>query len=147
MRPRRPPDAGMSWLDRVRAGLREHEDDRGEVVAGETSAGDAPAPSAPAGPAIAVDEAPEAIGPHKVVGVLGRGGAGVVYVARSERLDRLVAVKVLRVDRARQPELVERFEIEARAAARLRHPNIVGIHEVGEDAGRQYLVMELVAGR
>jgi predicted Ser/Thr protein kinase len=138
----------VNWLDRVRAGLREHEDARDEVVAGETSAGDAPAeptstPSAPP----KLDELPGTIGPHRVVGVLGRGGVGVVYVARSERLDRLVAVKVLRVDRGRAPELVERFDIEARAAARLRHPNIVGIHEVGEDAGRQYLVMELIPGR
>jgi hypothetical protein len=135
-----------AWLRRIRAGLRDHEGERRAAAGGETSEAAGAAPPAAAA-ARAVEERPTAIGPYQVVGELGRGGAGVVYVARSVALDRLVALKVIRPERLDRPELVERFEIEARAAARLQHPGIVAVHDVGEAGGRRYLVLELVPGR
>jgi serine/threonine-protein kinase len=75
---------------------------------------------------------------------------GVVYKARDPKIDRLVAIKVIAPDEGGDPaELLQRrdrFQREARAAGRLTHPNIVTIHDVGEEAGRAYLVMELVEG-
>src|SRR4051812_5696033 len=77
---------------------------------------------------------------------LGRGGMGVVYLARDVQLDRHVAIKVLPAHLAEQPESRERFLREARTAAGLSHPNIVPIHRVGEAAGFVYFVMSYVAG-
>jgi serine/threonine protein kinase len=77
---------------------------------------------------------------------LGRGGMGVVYKARQTGLNRLVAVKMLLPDRGVTPEQLARFRIEAEALARLNHPNIVAIHDVGEHAGRPYFVFEYVPG-
>ncbi|MBX3466086.1 MAG: serine/threonine protein kinase [Planctomycetes bacterium] len=89
---------------------------------------------------------PERVGSYRILGELARGGMGVVYVGRHERLERLVAIKLLLAEDASAHEL-ERFEIEARAAARLRHPNVVGIHEVGSHEGRPFMVMDLIEGR
>src|SRR5574338_201327 len=69
---------------------------------------------------------------------LGRGGMGVVYLAREVALDRLVAIKVLPEAMAMRPDLRERFLREARTAARLSHPHIVPIHRVGEAGGVVY---------
>src|SRR5690349_2489912 len=77
---------------------------------------------------------------------LGRGGMGVVYLAREVRLDRPVAVKVLPPALAARPELRERFLREARTAAKLAHPNIVPIYRVDEAAEFVYLVMGYVEG-
>ncbi len=86
------------------------------------------------------------IGPYEIRGELGRGGAGVVYRAHDPRLRRDVAIKTL-LDVDASPTQLRRFGREARALAQLRHPNIVAVHEVGEDAeGRPYLVMDLVEG-
>ncbi|MES2179377.1 MAG: serine/threonine-protein kinase [Gemmatimonadota bacterium] len=78
---------------------------------------------------------------------LGRGGMGVVYLARDVQLDRHVAIKVLPAHLAEQPESRERFLREARTAAGLSHPNIVPIHRVGEAAGFVFFVMSYVAGK
>ena len=78
---------------------------------------------------------------------LGRGGMGVVYLARDVQLDRHVAIKVLPTHLAEQSEARERFLREARTAAGLSHPNIVPIHRVGEAAGFVFFVMSYVAGR
>src|SRR5688572_28729123 len=86
------------------------------------------------------------IGAYEVVRELVRGGAGVVYAARDPRLGRLVAIKVLQAGAEATPEERERFEAEARAAARLRHPGIVGIHESGDHEGAPFLVMDLIEG-
>jgi tetratricopeptide (TPR) repeat protein/tRNA A-37 threonylcarbamoyl transferase component Bud32 len=75
---------------------------------------------------------------------LGRGGMGTVFKARDRRLDRVVALKFLRGDR---PELVERFAREARAQAKVEHPNICNVYEVGEVGGSPYIAMQLVDGR
>ncbi|MBX3466424.1 MAG: serine/threonine protein kinase [Planctomycetes bacterium] len=90
--------------------------------------------------------APTRVGNYRVVRELARGGMGVVYHAHSVALDRPVALKVMRHALAPDPEDVERFLIEARAAARLRHPGIVGVHEVGQDEGRWFIAMDLVEG-
>lgn len=86
------------------------------------------------------------IGDYTLLEPLGRGGMGVVFLARQTRLDRLVAIKTLLADRTFLPENIARFRREAEALAGLRHPNIVGVHEMVEAEGRQFLVMEHVAG-
>lgn len=82
----------------------------------------------------------------EILELIGQGGMGAVYKARQIELDRIVAVKVLAQDRASDPEFSERFLREARAQARLGHPHIVAIHEVGRAAGLAYILMEYVDG-
>lgn len=95
----------------------------------------------------------EALGnAYTIEGEVGRGGMGVVYRARDERLQRRIAVKVLPPELAFQQEIRERFTREAQTAARLSHPHIVPIHTVGEGQGLVYFIMgyvdgESVAGR
>ena len=78
---------------------------------------------------------------------IGSGGMGTVWKARQLRLGRLVAVKFLAPRLSDEPEFAQRLEREARALARLNHPHIVSIHDVGRDEGRPYIVMEYVPGR
>jgi hypothetical protein len=84
---------------------------------------------------------------YELRALLGRGGMGEVYEAADRRLDRTVAVKVLRAELAQDARFLARFQREARTAARLTHPSIVAVHDYGEDAGRVYLVLEHVQGR
>ncbi|MFG0268120.1 MAG: protein kinase [Rhodopirellula sp. JB055] len=84
------------------------------------------------------------IGPYRLDGVLGRGGMGVVYRATDTRLERSVAVKMLSIDG--HPNLVERFQREAKAVASLTHPNIVELFDVGVHEGMPYAVMEHLRG-
>ncbi len=85
---------------------------------------------------------------YHVVGEVGQGGMGEVVCAHDGELDRDVAMKMLRAQRARDSEAVSRFFDEARATARLEHPNIVPIHEVGYNpAGVPYFTMRLVRGK
>ncbi|MGI8553238.1 MAG: serine/threonine-protein kinase, partial [Dehalococcoidia bacterium] len=87
------------------------------------------------------------IGHFRLLDLLGVGGFATVFRAEDMRLGRKVAIKLLHVHLAQDSAFVRRFENEARAAARLRHPHIVRIHEVAEtDDGRPYLVMELLQG-
>jgi serine/threonine-protein kinase len=89
----------------------------------------------------------EALGDtYTIEGEIGGGGMGVVYRARDERLQRRVAIKVLPPELAFQREIRERFTREAQTAARLQHPHIVPIHDVGEGNGLVYFVMGLVEG-
>ena len=78
--------------------------------------------------------------------LLGRGGMGVVYKARQRELDRIVAVKILSPEVRGNPAFTERFSREARAMAKLSHPNIVTIHEFGQQDSLYYLLMEYVDG-
>ena len=86
------------------------------------------------------------LGKYELLDKIGEGGYGIVYKARDPLLEREVAIKVLRADIASAPDFIERFRREARLAASLRHPNIVGVIEVGEQDGRYYLVMEYLDG-
>jgi len=88
----------------------------------------------------------ETIGPYQVLREVGRGGMGVVYLARDSRLDRDVAIKALPEDLAQDPVRLARFEREAKTMASLNHPNVAGIHGVEEQDGAQYLVLEFVDG-
>jgi tRNA A-37 threonylcarbamoyl transferase component Bud32 len=83
---------------------------------------------------------------YTIEGEIGRGGMGVVYRARDERLQRRVAIKVLPPELAFQQDIRERFTREAQTAARLSHPHIVPIHTVGEGEGLVYFVMGYVEG-
>src|SRR5918995_1373023 len=78
---------------------------------------------------------------------LGHGGMGEVYVAHDLRLDREVALKLLRVDLAEQAGMRQRVVAEARLAARLTHPHVVGVLDAGEQDGRPFVVMERLSGR
>lgn len=95
------------------------------------------------------DGAPSHIGRYHVEEPLGSGGVGVVYAARDPKLGRRVAVKLLRPDHdARDPVRAgERLREEAQAMARLAHPNVVTVYDVGEHDGDVYIAMELVEGR
>ena len=88
-------------------------------------------------------------GRYRLDAPLARGGMATVYTATDTRLDRVVAVKVMRPALAEDPDFVARFAREARAAARLSSPEVVAVHDQGTDAttGTAYLVMEYVAGR
>jgi eukaryotic-like serine/threonine-protein kinase len=88
----------------------------------------------------------EKLGPYEILGQLGKGAMGVVYRARDTRLGRDVAVKVLAASIAGDLESARRFEVEARAAGVLSHPNIVAIHDIGQHPGGPYLVSELLEG-
>ncbi len=83
---------------------------------------------------------------YEIERFLGRGGMGVVYLARQEGLGRRIALKLLQETRQDDPGLVARFRREAEAVARCQHPNLVQIHEIGEHGGELYLALEYVAG-
>jgi len=82
----------------------------------------------------------------EILKLIGSGGMGLVYKARQRRLDRIVALKVLAPDIAGEGGFAKRFEREARALAKLAHPNIVGIYDFGEAGGMYYFLMEFVDG-
>src|SRR5437016_774097 len=77
---------------------------------------------------------------------IGRGGMATIYRARDLRMDRTVAVKVLREVYSTDPKFVRRFQVEAKAASALQHPNIVQVYDYGQTDGNYYIVMELVDG-
>jgi tetratricopeptide (TPR) repeat protein len=89
---------------------------------------------------------PDAVPGYAILEELGRGGMGVVYKARQAGLNRLVAIKMIRGGSGAGPNELARFRAEAEAVARLHHPNIIQIHEIGEADGRPYLSLEYVDG-
>ena len=86
------------------------------------------------------------LGDYELIEELGRGGMGVVYKARQKSLERIVALKTILPDRMATNELLDRFRREARAAARIRHANIVQVYEVSSEEGVQFYSMEYVDG-
>jgi serine/threonine protein kinase len=89
---------------------------------------------------------PDSIGPYRVTRILGQGGMGVVYAAHDDRLDRPVAIKVVRPDALVDSAALTRFRRGARAAARISHPHICPLYELGEHGDQPFLVMELLEG-
>ena len=87
------------------------------------------------------------IGPYEVIGPLGAGGMGEVYRARDPRLGREIAIKVLPSESLQDRDRLRRFVAEAKAASALNHPNILTVHDIGEDENGPYMVTELVEGR
>src|SRR3984957_1435453 len=98
------------------------------------------------------DSSPSTLSPgmrfgiYEILQKLGAGGMGEVYRAKDTRLNRQVAIKTISHDRCAQPEVLSRFEREARSACALNHPNIVTIYELGQQDGTHYIAMELVDG-
>lgn len=89
----------------------------------------------------------ETFGQYELLEEIGRGGMGVVYRARQRGLNRLVAVKLILTGHLASPEHVRRFQLESRAAAAVRHPNIVGVLEAGELHGQHFFAMDFVPGQ
>jgi serine/threonine protein kinase/tetratricopeptide (TPR) repeat protein len=87
------------------------------------------------------------IGPYEVITLLGEGGMGEVYRGRDPRLGRDIAIKILAKDSWHDKEAKARFEREARAVASLSHPNVIAVHDVGEDDGTFFVVTELLEGK
>ncbi len=105
------------------------------------------------GNAVRPDAAPNAaasqtrkIDNYEIEKCLGTGGMGTVYRARDEKLDRVVALKVMVKDLRSDPSILDAFRKEARAVAKLNHPNIAQIYSLGENEGKPYIVMEYVGG-
>src|SRR5579864_8733972 len=86
------------------------------------------------------------LGPYEIQSAIGAGGMGEVYRARDTRLNRHVAIKILPASFSADPDRLQRFAQESRAAAALNHPNILSIFDIGEDRGAPYVVSELLEG-
>jgi serine/threonine protein kinase len=86
------------------------------------------------------------VGNYDLQARIGKGGMGEVYKARDSRLDRIVAIKILSPHLANDAQLRERFEREARTVARLNHPHICTLYDIGRQDGIDYLVMEYIEG-
>lgn len=95
---------------------------------------------------MAEPKAGEKIGFYEIRSVLGKGGMGTVYLADDHSLDRRVALKMLPLRLSQDPDIVARFQREARALAKLRHPNLMHIYTVGEHQGRPFFAMEYIKG-
>ena len=89
---------------------------------------------------------PETLRHYRILEKLGSGGMGDVYLARDEKLDRTVALKILPLELSADPEWLARFIREAKAASAIKHPNVAHIYEIGENGGVHFIAMEHVEG-
>lgn len=104
--------------------------------------------AAPGDPGVVLDEpTPRRIGEYRVLGLIGSGAMGRVYLAHDDRLDRRVAIKVMSARYAGNPTARQRFVRESRALGSIEHPHVMSIHQVGEHDGLPYIVMQLLEGR
>jgi len=101
-------------------------------------------PSSPA--QVKPDLLPREFGRYEVRQVLGKGAFGIVYLGHDTQLDRPMAIKVLRADSGQGQETVEQFLKEAQRVARLRHPGIVAVHDIGVQEGKVYIVSDYIQG-
>src|SRR5688500_1911501 len=95
---------------------------------------------------ILVTEGTILAGRYEILAPLGKGGMGMVYKARDRELDEIVALKVLRPEIARSGDMARRFRSEIKIARKIRHRNVCGIHEFGQDGHLQFIAMELIEG-
>src|SRR5271155_5299129 len=86
------------------------------------------------------------LGPYEILDAIGAGGMGEVYRAKDTRLDRTVAIKILPAHLSSDPTRKQRFEREAKTISSLNHPHICVLHDVGQQGGIDYLVMECIEG-
>ncbi len=93
------------------------------------------------------DSRPTSIGGYTIIRLLGQGAVGRVYLARDEKLNRDVAIKVLHPAKARDSVAKQRFLRESRAAAAIEHPHVMAVYQVGEEQGLPYIVMQRLVGR
>src|SRR5438067_2470720 len=89
---------------------------------------------------------PEQFGRYRILGKLGHGGMGAVYLAQDTVLGRQVALKVPHFGADESPQVIERFYREARVAAGIEHPNLCAVHDVGQIEGIHYLTMPFIEG-
>lgn len=132
-----------SWVDGCAQESRDPRDDSAGHAAGHPTT--LPGLEAEPEPEPEGWECPRVEG-YEILGRLGQGGMGVVYRARQHGLDRLVALKMIRAGSHAAPEHLARFRIEARAVARLRHPNVVQVYDIGQAGGLPFVALELLEG-
>jgi serine/threonine protein kinase len=137
---RLPSERRAAFLDEV---CRDAPEVRGEVERLLNGGGDAAAPTAPSNGHL---PAGTKLGRYVIVEALGFGGMGIVYRARDERLERVVAIKILSPGLLRGEDARRRFHKEALALAKLSSPHIAAVYDVGEQDGIDYIVMECVPG-
>jgi len=115
-------------------------------ASGAAAAGTVPSPESSGFRPPAPEELAERFPQFEIIELLGKGGMGAVYKARQPSLDRLVAIKILPPEVGKDPSFAERFAREARALARLTHPNIVAVHDFGQSGDLFWFAMEYVEG-
>ena len=146
----RAPLERASFLDHACAGDEELKQEADSLLAAYDDAGsfiEQPAMTQDAGVLLNSEGAGQEIGPYRIIERLGAGGMAEVYLAQDTRLNRLVALKLLPSYFASDVARLRRFQSEARAASALNHPNILTIHEVGENDGVYFIATEFIDGQ
>ncbi|MFI5246934.1 MAG: protein kinase [Nitrospirales bacterium] len=147
-----PPDDRAAFLDKTCAGNAELRSEVESLISSHDQAGDSLEAMAAGVAAQMLEEDQSAsfigrnVGPYSVIGLIGKGGVGEVYLAEDPRLGRRVALKLLRREFAQDEERLRRFQQEAHAASALNHPNILTIHEIGQADSRYFMATEYIEG-